>query len=107
MGFKSSRCKFSIREISFISLAEYCLITTGIVCLPAILHARKRRSPAIIIYEPSPLSFTTIGIMTPCFLIESASSLKACSSKFFLGWLGLAVILSRGISSAFFRSSSV
>ena len=55
-----------IKEISLISRGEYCLITTGIEFLPASLHARKRRSPAIIIYVPSLLSLTTIGIITPC-----------------------------------------
>src|ERR1700678_3213396 len=64
--------------------------TIGISCRPAICEARQRRSPAMISKRSCAprTGRTTIGWITPCCLIESASSLSSASANSFRGLRG-------------------
>ena len=85
IGVKSSLWTFSIKAISTLSLSVISETIAGIVCLPAITLALYLLSPAIISYL-SPIFLTTIGWMTPYFLIDRANSLIEFSSNLILGW---------------------
>src|SRR5258708_3274077 len=77
-----------------ISSASESLTSTGTMgtsCSPAICDARQRRSPAMISYRSCTprTGRTTIGWITPCSLIESASSPSSVSEKSRRGLRGL------------------
>src|SRR5882724_6934160 len=79
-----------------ISSASLSLTSTGTIgtsCNPAICEARQRRSPAMISkrsWTPR-TGRTTIGWMTPCCLIDEASSPSSASEKLRRGLRGLAL----------------
>ena len=98
MAFKSSRCAFSIIESSKRFCASIVRMIAGIFDKPAILEARKRLSPATILYFPSSRT-TTIGCNTPCSFIELASAFKASSEKSLRGCSLSGIILSRSSST--------
>ena len=77
-----------------ISSASLSLTSTGTIgtsCRPASWEARQRRSPAMISKRSwAPFTGrTTIGWITPCCLIEAASSLSSASEKVRRGLRGL------------------
>src|SRR6202165_6042940 len=91
MPLRSSRCTFSMIAISSASLSLTSTGTIGTSCSPTICDARQRRSPAMILKracETLP-GRTTIGWITPCCLIESASSPSSASAKSRRGLRGL------------------
>ena len=79
IGLRFSRWIFSIRAMAIAASSPTGLIIAGILSNPANWLARQRRSPAMISYFSLEIGRITIGCMTPCFLIDAASSSKASS----------------------------
>ena len=60
----------------------------GIVCSPARLAARQRRSPAISSKRSSPVGRTRTGWSTPSSRTDAVSAARRSSSKCRRGWCG-------------------
>ncbi len=84
MGFKFSRCRFSINASSSTARSSASRTITGTSANPSNCDARQRRSPAISSNCP-PRSRTISGWTMPCSRIESASSRNASSENFLRG----------------------
>ncbi len=102
MGFKSTRCTFSISAISEAWASLNSRITTGTLCKPASCAARQRRSPATISYWISPLSDgkgrTRIGCKIPRSRTDIVSSVIAALSNIVRGCFGFGLICVIAIS---------
>ena len=85
IALRSSRCKFSMSEISWICCGVNSLMIAGTCFRPARRLALKRRSPAIIIYLPPSLLTKMSGCKTPYVAIDVDISRRLSSEKVFLG----------------------
>jgi len=77
---------FSISAIAMTVRSSSSRTTTGTSSRPASCEARQRRSPATISKLSGPSWRTRIGWITPCALIDSASSASLVSSMSRRGW---------------------
>ena len=85
IGVKSSLWTFSIRATSALSLSSSDVTIAGTLVFSANRQALYLLSPAMITYL-SPIGLTTIGSITPYFLIDSLNSFKESSLNFIRGW---------------------
>ena len=98
-AFKSCRWMFSISAHSSFFLLSASRTITGTVAKPIALLARKRRSPAISSYVPSPISVTTSGCKMPCSLMLAIKSSRSSCTNVRRGWYGFATIFDGAIST--------